>query len=370
MNEVASFKVNQLFIKKTVKGYTKKDEKLTPVENGYHIFGQNIKYQYPQKVLLDKKYLFKVNPSCPILAYASSTGSIGIIEESFYRSGDNGAFQALIPKFSNYNYRHLLYILTCLKKIFDRFNYASSINNIPELSVFLPIDSSGQINLTYMEDRIKELEQDRVKELEHYLIVSGLNDYHLTKNDIDVLSYKPNYVDFKIIDIFDVENTHSILKSQIKKLSKGTIPYLTAAEGNNAVFTYISCPDKWVDRGNCVFIGGKTMTVTYQESDFCSNDSHNLALYLKEIKYKKPLIQQYLVGSIKKSLSKKYSWGDSISKKKIQKDVVKLPVISNSNKIDFDYMEKYITAIQKLAIRDVVDYKDKLISETKSVIEK
>lgn len=370
MNEVASFKVNQLFIKKTVKGYTKKDEKLTSVENGYHIFGQNIKYQYPQKVLLDKKYLFKVNPSCPILAYASSTGSIGIIEESFYRSGDNGAFQALIPKFSNYNYRHLLYILTCLKKIFDRFNYASSINNIPELSVFLPIDSSGQINLTYMEDRIKELEQDRVKELEHYLIVSGLNDYHLTKNDIDVLSYKPNYVDFKIIDIFDVENTHSILKSQIKKLSKGTIPYLTAAEGNNAVFTYISCPDKWVDRGNCVFIGGKTMTVTYQESDFCSNDSHNLALYLKEIKYKKPLIQQYLVGSIKKSLSKKYSWGDSISKKKIQKDVVKLPVISNSNKIDFDYMEKYITAIQKLAIRDVVDYKDKLISETKSVIEK
>ena len=33
-------------------------------------------------------------------------------------------------------------------------------------------------------------------------------------------------------------------------------------------------------------------------------------------------------------------------------------------------MEKYITAIQKLVIRDVVDYKDKLISETKSVIEK
>ena len=79
---------------------------------------------------------------------------------------------------------------------------------------------------------------------------------------------------------------------------------------------------------------------------------------------------KYSIQTIKKSLSKKYSWGDSISKKKIQKDVVKLPVISNSNKIDFDYMEKYITAIQKLVIRDVVDYKDKLISETKSVIEK
>lgn len=37
-----------------------------------------------------------------------------------------------------------------------------------------------------------------------------------------------------------------------------------------------------MDKGNCIFIGGKTFVVTYQEKDFFSNDSHNLTLRLKE----------------------------------------------------------------------------------------
>ncbi len=62
------------------------------------MFGQNIKYQYPQGILLDKKYLQSVDYQHPILGYTSSVGEIGIIKEPFYRSGDNGAFQGLFSK--------------------------------------------------------------------------------------------------------------------------------------------------------------------------------------------------------------------------------------------------------------------------------
>ena len=94
------------------------------------------------------------------------------------------------------------------------------------------------------------------------------------------------------------------------------IPYLTAAEGNNAVSTYISCDKEWIDEGNCIFIGGKTMTITYQEKDFCSNDSHNLALYLKDTSRREKYIQCFIVSALRKTLGIKYYWGDSISKKK------------------------------------------------------
>ena len=160
------------------------------------------------------------------------------------------------------------------------------------------------------------------------------------------------------------------MKSQVANLENGNVPYLTAAEGNNAVLKYINCPKEWIDEGNCVFIGGKTMVVTYQEKDFCSNDSHNLALYFKDSRYKSPLIQQYFVGSVRKALSKKYSWDDSISKAKIRSDSVRLPVVSNTKNLDFNYMEKYIRAIEKLTIAEAVKYKDRETLTTESLINK
>ncbi len=124
------FKLGDLFEKRTMKGYPKKDENLTENKNGYHIFGQNIKHQYPQKVLLDEKYLHRISPKKPILAYASSVGEIGLIKESFYRSGDNGAFQGLFPRFKDYNVRHLLFILSKLENFFNDFGYATGMSDV------------------------------------------------------------------------------------------------------------------------------------------------------------------------------------------------------------------------------------------------
>lgn len=105
------------FYKKTVKGYPKSKENLTPVKNEYYVYGQNIKHQYNFKILMNDIYLYKIELGHPILAYTSSVGEIGLIEESFYRSGDNGAFQALIPKDNQISKYELQYILSILKSI-------------------------------------------------------------------------------------------------------------------------------------------------------------------------------------------------------------------------------------------------------------
>lgn len=172
-----------------------------------------------------------------------------------------------------------------------------------------------------------------------------------------LLSKKLNKVkwgEFKITDIFDVKNTHNILSNEIVENS-GNVPYLCASAEKNGVSTYISYNDDLIDKGNCIFIGGKTFVVTYQENDFFSNDSHNLALYLKFSEKRKKNVQIFIASCITRSVGYKYSWGNSISHKKIQNDYVSLP-ITPENKIDFDFMEAFIRELEEERIRELAAY--------------
>jgi hypothetical protein len=218
-----------------------------------------------------------------------------------------------------------------------------------------------------MESFIAELEAERIAELEAYLVASGLKDYTLTKEEQKVLAEfeKQEFSPFKVIDVFDVKNTGNILSRDIV-VNSGDTPYLGASADNNSVSSYISYDEKFLDKGNCVFIGGKTFVVSYQEKDFYSNDSHNLVLYLKNTDKQTKSNYLYLAACVNKSLKHKYSWGDSISNKKIQKDTVTLP--AQNDQPDYDKMETFISAIQKLVIKDVVQYADSKIAATKEVV--
>jgi hypothetical protein len=183
----------------------------------------------------------------------------------------------------------------------------------------------------------------------------GLKNCTLTVEEQQALDNFENtkFEGFNVIDIFSVRNTKNILSRDIAENS-GKTPYLCASAENNAVSSYISYDKSFLEKGNCVFIGGKTFVVTYQEKDFYSNDSHNLVLYLKDEEKRSRLSQLYLTTCVNKSLGYKYSWGDSISNAKIKKDKVSLPI--KNAQPDYEIMETLISAIQKLVIKDVVLY--------------
>jgi phage repressor protein C with HTH and peptisase S24 domain len=123
-----------------------------------------------------------------------------------------------------------------------------------------------------------------------------------------------------------------------------------------------------IEQGNCVFIGGKTFVVSYQKDDFFSNDSHNIALYLKNYAPTR-LNQLSLVTCVKKSLGHKYTWGDSVSKAKINKDTIMLPVCADGETPDLATMEQIVAAVQKIVIADVAKYTARNLEATQQVIE-
>ena len=58
-----------------------------------------------------------------------------------------------------------------------------------------------------------------------------------------------NWMEFRIGDIFRMNNTKSIVQKDVVPDS-GTVPYVTAQAGNNGVMTFIDCPPEWMDEGD------------------------------------------------------------------------------------------------------------------------
>lgn len=302
---------------------------------------------------------YKVDEEIPFyVVFGDHTRSFNIANVDFCVM-DN--VKVLRPLHNN-TLNELLFIISAWKNGIADKGYARHWSTAKEVKIQLPIQN-GKIDFQFMECFVAELEAQRVAELEAYLTVTGLKDYELSDEEkyaienISQLEWKELYA----TEVFDVKNTKNILSSEIEPNS-GRIPYLCASADNNSISSYVDYKDELKDKGNCIFIGGKTFVVSYQELDFFSNDSHNLALYLKDEVKADKINQLYLSTCVRKSLGHKYSWGDSISNKKIQKDKIMLP--SKNGSVDYSTMSTLISAVQKLVIKDVVLYAYKKIGAT------
>lgn len=323
----------------------------------------------------DDKHLVKGN--------SIAVGMMGM--QFFYMAHDFYAGQftkTAFPKFAGLNWRIALWFISWFNKS-SKLYLGLLVRNFEkafrETEITVPRNSDGTLALSFMESRIREMEESRIRKMEAYLKVSGFENCELTEEErFSIEKMKQGNVvfnSFYVTDdhkkkrengVFIVNNSHNILQSSIVAGS-GSIPYVTAGEGNNSVYAYISYDKSQIEEGNAIMIGGKTMVVTYQADDFFSNDSHNLVLYAKDKRLRKELIQLFMVASLNKSLKPIYSWGDSISKTKIVKDRINLPVTS-SGSIDYKFMETYIRAIEKLTIQRVKDWRAKEIKATMDIV--
>jgi hypothetical protein len=360
------FKIADLF---EVVGTKSLDEgKLTFLDEGINFIGRvNENNGIKGKI---KKQSFTPNKKFTITATVIGNYKYVKYQEEDYYCSQN--INKLIPKF-NINKNIALYIITSIKKFVERYNGQQGGYKLDELSnfkIYLPVQKEG-IAFNFMEAYVSEFEEESVNKLVAYLKVSGFENYQLNENEKKALNSLKNgkirFKDFMITDdIFIVKNTNSILKSEIIENS-GLHPYVTAGSKNNSIQTYISYDKNLIEKGNSIMIGGKSMVITYQNKDYYSNDSHNLALYPINKLAQNEIIQLFLVVSLKKSLIYKYHWGDSISKKKIKKDIISLP-INDKEEIDYIFMETYVKAIEKISIKSLIEYKNEIIKSIKKIV--
>ena len=241
------------------------------------------------------------------------------------------------------------------------YDYAHKFNRdaMNSTIIHLPITENNEIDFDFMESFIRELEEERVRKLKSYLVVTGLQDYTLTDEEQNALNTFDSleWQKFRYDEIFNHIEQGRRLKKEDQK--SGSIPFVMSGITNTGVVNYISNPvASFPGNSLTVDIFGNTF---YRSFDYGLGDDTG-AYWNDQKEYTKEQML-FFATAVGKSLEGKYSYGHKLRSSKSQGFKMYLPV-KNGN-LDYKAMETFISAIQKLVIKDVVLYTEEKLMTAK-----
>lgn len=298
--------------------------------------------------------------------------SLGLLQMDFFyrkRKWYAGQFvRKIIPKFETTanNAKFFSVMLNKLKPVLLQVLVRNVDDTFKNQLLNLPTQNN-QIDFDFMESFIAELEAERIAELSAYLKVSGLDNYELSIEERNALrAYNSmEWREYKLGELFEVKTYKKRFDAnKVALVSKGGNPYVVRKSTENGIKGFISEDDSYLNEGNTISFGQDTATSFYQEQPYFTGDKIKI-LEAKFNGFNKENAQ-FFVSAITRSFSK-FSWGSSsYSVDIISNQKLALPVLNNE--IDIKYIEIISKAISKLAIKDVVQYTDKRIEATKTVV--
>lgn len=194
----------------------------------------------------------------------------------------------LILENENLDAESAMYIVAMLRKNNEKYDYNNKISKdrLAETVLSYPVIENpnpdheytvDDIDWQYMRERIAELEQERIAELDAYLMASGLDDYELTDEDKEILSlssksasdkagtseadFRNGQIVFKAFKVGDVFNK---LEAKCKKADfdkrrdtstvpneEYCVPLINAKVGDNGIMFYGRKSD-WNTQEMCI----------------------------------------------------------------------------------------------------------------------
>lgn len=229
-----------------------------------------------------------------------------------------------------------------------------------------------------MESFVAELEAKRVSELEDYLKSSGLNNYELSDEELDALRRFGNVKDknwgtYKIGSLFEQVKTKK-LSYKAKELPEQPmndyiLPCLTSSFKNQGLNYYAPKAGATI-LSNVISIPSNSdvYRAYYQSREFTVlSDAYAIRWKSDEVEIS-PNHYLFIVMCINKVTDLPiYSYKNKLGGWNIVKEkYIRLP--EKDGKIDFGFMESFISAIKKLLIKDVVLYSERKLTATKMLV--
>lgn len=262
----------------------------------------------------------------------------------------------------------LLFIFAVWRKHIPNLGYARHWKIANKCVLELPTKNNS-LDTDFIENFIAELEARHIAELEAYLSVTGLNDYNLSTIEHQTLTnYVSGKIELKEHNIFELFKIESYKKrfdaNKVTVKYNGKFPYVVRMSTNNGQKGFIDENKEYLNEGNTISFGQDTATMFYQEKPYFTGD---------KIKILKPIHNKFgkenalfFITAMSKSFSN-FSWGSSsFNVKIIENQKIILPI--KQGEIDFETIEILISAIKKLVIKDVVNYSNTKVEETKKFI--
>lgn len=315
----------------------------------------------------DLEYLNEGNT----ISFGQDTATV-FYQERPYFTGDK--IKVFKPKLSRFGKDNAQFFLAAMRRSFARFSWGESSYNVEILKnqrIWLPTRNT-QIDFEFMESfiaelearRIVEMEAQRSRELKAYLAVIRQKSHVLTEEDKNVLrQFKTvQLAEYKIEQLFDEEIVrHKLSKEDLS--DRFQYPAYSAETANGGIIGYADTAEFICDEHTPIHItfGDHTRVFHIAKESFSVLD--NVKVLRPHINHEKAL--QFIIATWKKQIPNigyARHW-------KMAKDCVLLLPTKN-NQIDIAFMDRFISAIQKLVINDVASTAQKRIDLTRCIIHK
>ena len=206
----------------------------------------------------------------------------------------------------------------------------------------------------------------------------GSNQYFKTKRNAGKVDaplnqklQKVEWGEFRIEDVLEWQPQKEIDPLKLDKLkdkNQKLYPFYGQATLNNGIISYNQLVEKVLNNKEgkpTILIHSNNQNTIYLESPFYLKDGHGATSVLQSKKLNK-LNALYFMSSIKKVILSKYSYNAKATKIELKNTLISLP--SLQGKPLYDYMEVFIRAVQKLVIKDVVQYAERKVVATRAVV--
>ncbi|MCQ2903528.1 restriction endonuclease subunit S [Helicobacter pylori] len=340
--------------------------------------------------------------------FESHTITIDMFGCAFYRSFPykmvtHARVFSLKPKFE-INHKIGLFLSTLFFGYPKKFGYENMCSwvKIKNDKVILPLKPTANtqtledIDFTFMEKfiaeleqcRLAELEQCRLAELEAYLKATGLENTTLSNDEENALNvFNGNnsggggntpcgltWQHFRLGDLFEIRPTKAYnLTNPHLFDSNAKNPVVTNSSLNNGISGYSSLEP--TEKGNQITYSDTTTSegIFYQKRPFIGY-SHVQGLYpLKYHEFWNEKTLLYIVVAFKKVACGRFDYGNKFNRKIASEMLIQLPLKPTANAqtledIDFNFMHTLINALMKQTIQGVVQYSSAKIQAAKEII--
>lgn len=321
--------------------------------------------------------------SNPVASFPKNSISIDIFGNTFYRDYAFGAGDDTGVYWNDrieYSRGVMLFFAVAMQKaLIGKFSYGRKLRSSQSLNfkMMLPINN-GEIDFDFMESFVAELEAQRVAELSAYLTVSGYDNYELSDEELNVLRCFSNldgrnWGAYKVGNLFERVETKK-LPYKAKELPKQpmddyVLPCLTSSFQNQGLNYYAPTAGATV-LSNVISIPSNSdvYRAYYQTRDFTVlSDAYAIRWKSDEFEISSNHYL-FMVMCINKVTDLPiYSYKNKLGGWNVVKGkYIRLP--EKDGKIDFAFMEMFISAIKKIVIKDVVHYSNQKIVATKAIV--
>lgn len=229
------------------------------------------------------------------------------------------------------------------------YGYLFNSNRLRNGTILLPIICEGQPNWQFMEDYIKQEQQQQAQQVIDYY-ERKLVDLAGEVVGLDKVEWKT----FCLGEVFDLITKGSKGLNHLEKGISDGISYVGATNRNNGVLDFVEQKESLIYSGNAIaFIRngeGSMGYSVYKKEDFIASQDITVGYNENLNEYNAKFIT-----TVADQVRGKYNFGYKRNQERLKRETLTLPADKNGNP-DFQYMSDFVKKLELDKVQEVLEY--------------